>query len=109
MKIYSFEDSLNLSLDEIKKLYQANINAKQTEILNQFPFNKHLFVKAKGINIYDDNNQKFYDFSGGIGVLGLGHNHDKIIKARINFQNQNFIEVHKLYFSRYLAALSNNL
>ena len=59
--------------------------------------------------IFTKDNQKILDFTGGIGVLNLGHNHPRILKTRIDFQNKKKLEVNKLYFSPYTAVLANNL
>ena len=53
--------------------------------------------------------KKILDFTGGLGVLGLGHNHPEILKARLDFQKNKRVEVHKIIFSKYMAVLSNNL
>ena len=53
--------------------------------------------------------KKILDFTGGQGVLGLGHNHPRIINARINFQKEKRIEVHKIIFSKYMGALAASL
>ena len=55
------------------------------------------------------NGEKVLDMTGGIGVLSHGHNHKRIIDARIRFQNKNKMEVHKAFLSQYVAALSHNL
>ena len=57
----------------------------------------------------NDIHKKILDFTGGLGVLGLGHNHEKIIESRIKFQEKNRMEVHKIVFSQYMAALSHNI
>ena len=49
------------------------------------------------------------DFTGGFGVLNHGHNHDRILKVRKYFQDNNKVEVHKNFLCPYLAALSHNL
>ena len=59
--------------------------------------------------MYTTNGKKILDFTGGLGVLGLGHNHENIIRSRIRFQEKNRMEVHKIVFSQYMAALSNNI
>src|SRR5262249_13009468 len=46
---------------------------------------------------------------GGGGVLNHGHNHPRILAARARFAQQQRVEVHKTYFSPYLAALGHNL
>lgn len=109
MKLLNFKDALKLNLEDVKKYYKDFVNPNQTSILSQFPFNKELFVYAEGMYIFTETNKKILDFTGGIGVLGLGHNNKKIIETRLNFQKEKLIEIHKIYFSKYLAALSYNL
>ena len=53
--------------------------------------------------------KKIYDFTGGIGVLNHGHNNERILKARLNFAKDKKMEIHKNYFSPYIAALSSNI
>ena len=68
-----------------------------------------MFKNAKGVHIYTNTGRKILDFTGGLGVLGLGHNHQRILDARIKFQQNNKMEVHKIVFSNYMAALSKNI
>ena len=68
-----------------------------------------MFKSAKGVHIYTNKGKKILDFTGGLGVLGLGHNHQRILDARIKFQQENKMEVHKIVFSNYMAALSKNI
>ena len=42
-------------------------------------------------------------------LLNHGHNHERIINARIDFQKNNKVEVHKNFLCPYLAALSHNI
>ena len=44
-----------------------------------------------------------------MGVLNHGHNHPRILKARIKYQEQKRIEVHKVIFSPYQAMLAKKL
>ena len=59
--------------------------------------------------MYTNNGKKILDYTGGIGVLSIGHNHPKILETRIKFQQNKRMEVHKLVFSPYMAALCKNL
>ena len=61
------------------------------------------------MHINTSNGKSVLDFTGGLGVLGLGHNHPKILEARINFQKEKKVEVHKIIFSKYMAALSSSI
>ena len=88
-KIYSLEDAEKLSISEVKNLYNEYVNPKQTKIFSNFPFGKDIFVKAKDMYIYTNNNKKILDFTGGLGVLNHGHNNSRIKNVRIDFTKQN--------------------
>ena len=107
--LYTVEDADNLNIDEVVELYKNYINPNQSQIFSNLPYGKDLFKSAKGVYIYTNNGKKILDFTGGLGVLGLGHNHQKILDARINFQQQNKMEVHKIVFSNYMGALAKNI
>lgn len=108
-KIYSLKEANNLSIKEIHELYSVYINPNQTKIFSSLPFGNEIFETAEGVFLYTSNGKKILDFTGGLGVLGLGHNHPRILKARIDYQNEKKIEVHKIFFSKYLAALSSSI
>ena len=108
-RLYSVEDAEKLSSSEVIELYKKYINPNQAEIFSKLPYGKDIFSSAKGMYIYTTTGKKILDFTGGLGVLGLGHNHENIISRRINFQKENKMEVHKIVFSQYMAALSNNI
>ena len=108
-KIYSVEDAEKLTINEVVELYKKFINPNQAQIFSNLPYGKDIFSSAKGVYIYTTNGKKILDFTGGLGVLGLGHNHENIIASRIKFQEKNRMEVHKIVFSQYMAALANNI
>tara|TARA_B100001996_G_scaffold351134_1_gene310959 strand:+ start:1404 stop:2837 length:1434 start_codon:yes stop_codon:yes gene_type:complete len=108
-KIYSVDDAEKLDIDEVVELYKKYINPNQAQIFSSLPYGKDIFSSADGVFIYTSNKKKILDFTGGLGVLGLGHNHKNIISRRIKFQEKNGMEVHKIVFSQYMAALSNNM
>ena len=108
-KLFSFDEAYNLDNKAVNKLYKEYSNIKLPDIYNKFTFGKKIFTQAKGSFIYDRNKKKYFDFTGGLGVANFGHNHPKIIKARIKFQKNNYLEIHKSYLNRFLAAASSNL
>ena len=108
-KIYSVEDAEKLTINEVTDLYKRYINPNQAQIFSNLPYGKDIFSSAEGVYIYTTTGKKILDFTGGLGVLGLGHNHKKIIASRIKFQEKNRMEVHKIVFSQYMAALANNI
>lgn len=109
LDLYSLNQAYNLESKDIKKLYEEYSNIKLPNIYYKFSFGKKIFSSAKGSFIFDKQKKKYFDFTGGLGVANFGHNHPKILKARINFQKKNYLEIHKSYLNRFLAAASSNL
>ena len=87
-KVYTIDQARKLSIEEVHELYNKFINPNQTKIFSSLPFGKETFEKAEGVNIYTSSGKKILDFTGGLGVLGLGHNHPRILKARIDYQKE---------------------
>ena len=108
-KIYTTEEAEKLTINEVIELYKKYINPNQAQIFSSLPYGKDIFSTAEGVYIYTTDGKKILDFTGGLGVLGLGHNHKNIISSRIKFQEKKRMEVHKIVFSQYMAALSNNI
>lgn len=105
----SIDRVFDLSIDEVWDLYAKHINPKQVELIGSFPFGREAVSHAIGSWIFLKSGRKILDITGGIGVLTHGHNHEEILKARIDFQRKNRMEVHKNFFSPYTAALSHNV
>src|SRR5690606_32770654 len=57
----------------------------------------------------DRNGRRILDFFGGFGSLAFGHNHPRILEARIRFQEEKRQEIAMAFMSQYAAALSYNL
>ncbi|WFE24580.1 aminotransferase class III-fold pyridoxal phosphate-dependent enzyme [Solwaraspora sp. WMMD937] len=77
--------------------------------MTSFGFGRELADRAEGAYIHTRDGRRILDFTGGVGVLNHGHNHPRIVAARRRFAERQRMEVHKTYFSPYLAALSHNL
>ena len=88
-KLITVEEAEKLSNTEVVELYKKYINPNQAQIFSNLPYGKDIFSSAKGVYIYTTDGKKILDFTGGLGVLGLGHNHKNIISRRINFQKEN--------------------
>ncbi len=50
----------------------------------------HKIVKGKGIYLYDEDNNRYTDFTSGIGVVNTGHCHPNVVKA-IKDQAENLL------------------
>ena len=109
VKLFSYDDILNFSINDVCDLYKKYVNPGQVEFISSFGPERNLVEKAEGSRIYCQDGRMIRDFTGGIGVLNHGHNHPEILEVRKRFQNEKRMEVHKNYLSPYLAALSANI
>lgn len=107
--LISLEEAEKLDVEDVHELYRTYINKSQVRLMTSFGFGRELVDYAEGAYVHTRDGRKILDFTGGVGVLNHGHNHPRIIAARRRFQEQRRMEVHKTYFSPYLAALGHNL
>tara|TARA_B100001250_G_scaffold374783_1_gene361851 strand:+ start:11998 stop:13413 length:1416 start_codon:yes stop_codon:yes gene_type:complete len=108
-KIYSLDEALNLDEKTYHKLYRKHINSGLYSIYKILGFSQMDIENAKGLEIKLKNGKTILDFTSGIGVLGLGHNHKKIIKAEKKCQELKIIDVQKFGINKMQAALAYNL
>lgn len=108
-KLFSVDDCDHLSIQDVHQLYRKHVNPTRVELLKTFDFGNDLAARAEGVWIYTRSGKKILDFTGGIGVLNHGHNHPRILAARKKFQDLQKMEVHRNFFSPYVAALSHNI
>jgi acetylornithine/N-succinyldiaminopimelate aminotransferase len=67
-----------------------------------------LFVRGRGVHLWDSNGKRYLDFLSGIGVNALGHAHPAI-QAIIKRQAGRLIHVSNLFFHEYQAELARRL
>ncbi|MGD0414600.1 MAG: aspartate aminotransferase family protein [Terriglobales bacterium] len=67
-----------------------------------------LFVRGRGVYLWDSRGKRYLDFLSGIGVNALGHNHPAI-RAAIKRQAGRLIHVSNLFFHEYQAELARLL
>jgi len=108
-KIISLQEAGDLEIEQIWDYYKKYVNPGQVDLIASFGFGRDLVDYAEGCWIYTKSGRKILDFTGGIGVLNHGHNHPRILEARVEYQKKKKMEVHKNYFSPYVAALAQNI
>jgi len=67
-----------------------------------------LFVRGRGVYLWDSQGKRYLDFLSGIGVNALGHNHPAV-QAAIKRQAGRLIHVSNLFFHEYQAELARRL
>ena len=98
-KLFDIKDCDGLANREVRDLYKIHINPALEHLFGSFDLGKEIIDHAEGVWLYTKNNEKILDATGGGGVLSHGHNHPRILHARIEFQKQKRMEVHKIIFS----------
>lgn len=107
--LYKLDEVLNLSQDEVVTLSKEYVNPGMVEVFRMLGFHKIKPVSAKGMYIFLDDGRKIMDMTGGNCVLGLGHNHPRVLRARLKIAEENRVEICKSFLSPYVAALSVNI
>lgn len=107
--LLSVDDCDRLTPKQVHKMYRSYVNRSQVTLMTAFGFGRELADRAEGCWIHTRDGRKILDFTGGVGVLSHGHNHPRILAVREKFAREQRMEVHKTYFSPYVAALGHNL
>jgi putrescine aminotransferase len=107
--LLSLDEAERLTVGQVHELYERFVNKSQVKLMTSFGFGRELVDRAEGAYVYTRDGRRILDFTGGVGVLHHGHNHPRILAARQRFQQAQRMEVHKTYFSPYVAALGHNL
>lgn len=79
-KYITCDDALKLNRNQVRENYKEYVNSNFVSMLSMLQFDK-LFVKAKGVSVWDSDGIEYLDFLGGYGALNLGHNPDEIYEA----------------------------
>ena len=108
-RLLSWQECGELGVKEVQRFYRDYVSSSQVDLISSFGFGRVTATSAEGMYIHTSDGRRILDFTGGIGVLGHGHNHPRILAARIEFQRQMKMEVHKNFLSPYIAGLSHNI
>lgn len=99
----------DLNIGQVHELYRRFIDANQVSLMTAFGFGRELVDRAEGVWLYARDGRRILDFASGATGFNHGHNHPRVVSARARFAHQRRMEVHKTYFSPYVAALGHNL
>jgi len=106
-----------LSLDQCLDLDNAVANNFYSQHLNKYMLQlfdilglKDMDIRgAQGVEIWLNDGRTLLDFSAGLGVLGLGHNHPRIIEAERKCHERKVIDCIKIAPHKLQGALAYNL
>ena len=105
----SLTEAFELSEKQYQKLYRKHINPGLLSIYKILGFSSMDIESANGLEICLKDGKKVLDFTSGIGVLALGHNHPRIIDAEKLCHQTNNIDVQKFGINRLQSVLAHNI
>ncbi|MBD3263898.1 MAG: aminotransferase class III-fold pyridoxal phosphate-dependent enzyme [Candidatus Omnitrophica bacterium] len=106
---YKLEDAENILSRERIYLTREYVNPGMASMFKMLGFDKLWAHSARGDYIFLEDGRKILDMTGGNCVLGLGHNHPRILAARKHMAQENRLEICKSFLSPYVAALAANM
>ena len=106
---YTLKDIKIMSPEEKVSLTEQYVNPGMVKLLKMLGFDKAWASSAEGMNIILDDGRHILDMTGGSCVLGLGHNHPRILAARAQVASKKRLELCKAFISPYVAALAANI
>lgn len=109
LPLLSLEQSLDLDSAEANRLYHQHLNKYMLQVFDILGF-KDLDIKsAQGLEIHLADGRTVLDFSAGLGVVGLGHNHPRIIEAERKCHERKVLDCIKIAPHKLQGALAYNL
>jgi acetylornithine/succinyldiaminopimelate/putrescine aminotransferase len=108
-QLLTLEQSLGLSGKKANALFASHLNKYMLQIFDILGL-KDLDIKsAQGAEVVLNDGRTVLDFSGGLGVLGLGHNHPRIIAAERRCHDLKIIDCIKIAPHKLQGALAYNI
>lgn len=109
LPLLSLDQSFDLGMTDANKLYANHLNKYMLQLFDILGLKDMDIKGAQGAEIWLNDGRKLLDFSGGLGVLGLGHNHPRIIEAERKCHEQKIIDCIKIAPHKLQGALCYNL
>ncbi|MBZ7921333.1 aspartate aminotransferase family protein [Ensifer adhaerens] len=108
-ELITVEQAKAMSIGDITTAFKEHLNPGQLHFMKLLGFHKVKIESAEGMFYTDQNGRQILDFFGGFGSLAFGHNHPRILDARLKFQDEKRHEIAIAFMSQYAAALAKNI
>lgn len=109
LSLLSLDQSLDLDTETANEYYAQHLNKYMLQIFDILGYKDMDIRGAQGVEIWLNDGRTLLDFSGGLGVLGLGHNHPRIIEAERKCHDRRIIDCIKIAPHKLQGALAHNL
>src|SRR3546814_11736387 len=84
VEMLTLDQSLDLDMAGANRLYSAHLNKYALQVFDILGMKDMDIEAAEGVEIRLADGRSLMDFSAGLGVAALGHNHPRIIDAERN-------------------------
>ena len=109
MKLINLDKALNMHVGEWGNLYKDHVNKGLFNIFNLLGTSNIDVSKAEGAKVELRDGRVLLDFSSGMGVLNLGHNHPRILAAEKKCHEKKEIDILKIAPQKLQGILAFNL
>jgi len=106
---YKLEDAEKLPPRAKNLLMRRYVNPGMVKLFGLLGFEEVWASSAEGMYITLNDGRRILDMTGGNGVLGLGHNHPRILSVREKIAREKRLEICKAFLSPYVAALAADI
>jgi acetylornithine/succinyldiaminopimelate/putrescine aminotransferase len=107
--LLTLDESLDLDIATANKLYAEHMNKYLLQVFEVLGLSDLDIASAQGLEIRLKDGRTLLDFSAGIGIVGLGHNHPRIVAAERKCHDANVIDCIKVAPHKLQGALAYNI
>ena len=107
--LLTLDESLNLDMATANKYYAEHMNKYLLQVFDVLGLGDMDIKSAQGIEIQLADGRTLLDFSAGLGVVGLGHNHPRIIEAERKCHDAKVIDCIRVAPQKLQGALAHNI
>ncbi|TCM21653.1 putrescine aminotransferase [Novosphingobium sp. PhB165] len=108
-RLLTLDESLALDNARAMELYATHLNRYMLQVYDILGLRNMDIVSAQGCEIVLRDGRRILDYSGGFGVLGLGHNHPRIIAAERRCHDELVLDCIKIAPHKLQGALAYNI
>ncbi|MEK9499886.1 aspartate aminotransferase family protein [Gaopeijia maritima] len=109
MSLITLDEALDLPLERANALFETHLNRYLLRVFKILGFSEMDIVGAEGTVIHLRDGRRILDFSGGIGICGVGHNHPRVLAAERACQERKVIDLLRLAPHPLQGALAHNI
>ncbi len=107
--LLTLDESLDLEVAAANRLYAKHLNKYMLQVFRVLGLDEMDITGAEGIEVHLRDGRTLLDFSAGLGVAALGHNHPRIIEAERKCHERKVIDCIKLAPHKLQGALAHNI